>query len=87
MLAAEVGDVCAHEQTICQTPRVITTTVTLSDHHHHYQHTTTITITRPKPPLAGSWGKDTFWGVLNVSLCAFGAQLGLDSVYQMLLQF
>ena len=29
----------------------------------------------------------TFWGVLNVSLCAFGAQLGLNSVDKMLLQF
>ena len=32
---------------------------------------------------AGPWGEDrvqlgTFWGVLNVSLCASGAQLGLD---------
>ena len=45
-----------------------------------------IIITRPKPAygrqgLAGSWGQDTdqagtFWGVLNVSLRAFGAQLG-----------
>ena len=45
-----------------------------------------IIITRPKlaygrQGLAGSWGQDTdqagtFWGVLNVSLCASGAQLG-----------
>ena len=42
--------------------------------------------TRPKPAygrlgLVGSWGQDTDqtgtpWGVLNVSLCASGAQLG-----------
>ena len=47
-----------------------------------------IIITRPKPAygrqgLAGSWGKDTdevstFFGVLNVSLRACGAQLGLN---------
>ena len=56
-----------------------------------YYHMITITIiiiiiTRPKPAygrqgLAGSWGQDTdqagtFWGVLNVSLRASGAQLG-----------
>ena len=45
-----------------------------------------IIITRPKPAygrqgLAGSWGQDTnqariFWGVLNVSPRASGAQLG-----------
>ena len=44
-----------------------------------------IIITRPKPAygrqgLAGSWGQDTnqariFWGILNVSLRASGAQL------------
>ena len=47
---------------------------------------TTIMITRPKPAygrqgLAGLWGQDTdqagtFWGVVNISLCAFSAQLG-----------
>ena len=46
-----------------------------------------IIVTRPKPAygrqgLAGSWGQDTdqagtFWGVLNVSLRASGAQLRL----------
>ena len=45
-----------------------------------------IIITRPKPAygrqgLAGLWGQDTdqagtFWGVVNISLCAFSAQLG-----------
>ena len=45
-----------------------------------------IMVTRPKPAygwqgLAGLWGKNTdqagtFWGVLNVSLCTSGAQLG-----------
>ena len=52
-----------------------------------------IIITRPKLPygrqgLAGSRGKDTvrqvhfgtFWGFLNVSLLAYGAQLELDIV-------
>ena len=47
---------------------------------------TIIINTRPKPAygrqgLAGSWGQNidqagTFWSVLNVSLCASGAQLG-----------
>ena len=47
-----------------------------------------IIITRPKPAygrqgLAGSWGQDTdevstFFGVLNVSLRACGAQLGFN---------
>ena len=47
-----------------------------------------IILTRPKPAygrqgLAGFWGQDTdqagsFWGVLNVSLRAYGAQLVLD---------
>ena len=45
-----------------------------------------IIITRPKPAygrqgLAGLWGQDTdqagtFWGVVNISLRAFSAQLG-----------
>ena len=45
-----------------------------------------IIITRPKPAygrqgLAGFWGQDTdqagtFWGVVNISLRAFSAQLG-----------
>ena len=45
-----------------------------------------IMITRPKPAygrqgLAGLWGQDTdqagtFWGVVNISLRAFSAQLG-----------
>ena len=45
-----------------------------------------IIITRPKPAygrqgLAGLWGQDTdqagtFWGVVNISLCAFSPQLG-----------
>ena len=45
-----------------------------------------ITVTRPKPAygrqgLAGLWGQDTdqagtFWGVVNISLGAFSAQLG-----------
>ena len=45
-----------------------------------------IIITRPKPAygrqgLAGLWGQDTdqagtFWGVVNISLSAFSAQLG-----------
>ena len=44
-----------------------------------------IMITRPVPAygrqgLAGLWGQDTdpgtFWGVVNISLCAFSAQLG-----------
>ena len=49
-------------------------------------HHLVIIITRPKPAygqqgLAGSWGQNTdqagtFWGVLNVSLCVSGAQLG-----------
>ena len=50
-----------------------------------------IIITRPKPARqrmakrAGSWGQDTvqtgtFWGVLNVSLRASGAQLGSGMV-------
>ena len=49
-----------------------------------------IIVTRPKPAygrqgLAGWWGQDTdqagtFWDVLNVSLRAYGAQLGLDVV-------
>ena len=30
---------------------------------------------------------DTFWGILNVSLRAFGAQLGLDSANLMLFHF
>ena len=39
----------------------------------------------------GSFGQDsvwagTFWGFLNVSLCAPGAQLGLDNVDQMCVQ-
>ena len=50
-----------------------------------------IIITRPKPAygrqgLAGSWGQDTdkvstFWGVLNVSLCACSAQLGFKPTW------
>ena len=50
-----------------------------------------IIITRPKPAygrqgLAGSWGQDseqavTFWGVLNVSLCASSAQLGIKPTW------
>ena len=52
---------------------------------------TIIIITRPKPkvglrlekPMMGSPGQDTvqagtFWGVLNITLCVPGAQLGLD---------
>ena len=45
-----------------------------------------IIINRPKPAygrqgLAGLWGQDTdqagtLWGVVNISLCAFSAQLG-----------
>ena len=45
-----------------------------------------IILTRPKPAygrqgLAGLWGQDTdqagtFWGVVNISLRAFSAQLG-----------
>ena len=52
----------------------------------------TIIITRPKPAygrqgLAGSWGQDTdevstFWGVVNVSLRACGAQLGFKPTNQ-----
>jgi len=47
---------------------------------------TIIITTRPKPAygrqgLAGFWGQDTdqagtFWGVVNISLRAFSAQLG-----------
>ena len=50
-----------------------------------------IIITRPKPVygrqvLVGSRGQDTdqagtFWGVLNVSLRAFGAQLGYKPIW------
>ena len=53
----------------------------------------TIIITRPKPAygrqgLAGFWGQDTdqagsFWGVLNVSLRAYGAQLGFKPTRKM----
>ena len=49
--------------------------------------------TRPKPAygrqgLAGFWGQDTdqagsFWGVLNVSLRAYGAQLGFKPTRKM----
>ena len=52
-----------------------------------------IIITRPKPAygrqgLAGFWGQDTdqagsFWGVLNVSLRAYGAQLGFKPTRKM----
>ena len=51
----------------------------------------TIIITRPKPAygrqgLAGWWGHDTyqagtFWGVLNISLRACGAQLGFKPTW------
>ena len=50
-----------------------------------------IIITRPKPAygrqgLAGLWGQDTdevstFFGVLNVSLCSCGAQLGFKPTW------
>ena len=50
-----------------------------------------IIVTRPKPAygrqgLAGSLGQDTdqgctFWGVLNVSLRAYGAQLGFKPAW------
>ena len=50
-----------------------------------------IIITRPKPAygrqgLAGLWGQDTdevntFWGILNVSLRACGAQLGIKPTW------
>ena len=50
-----------------------------------------IIIIRPKPAydrqgLVGSWGQDTdqagtFWGVLNVSLCASSAQLGYKPIW------
>ena len=52
-----------------------------------------IIITRPKPAygrqgLAGFWGQDTdqagsCWGVLNVSLRAYGAQLGFKPTRKM----
>ena len=47
--------------------------------------------TRPKPAYgrqgpAGSWGQNTdqvgtFWGVLTVSLCASGTQLGYNPTW------
>ena len=50
-----------------------------------------IIITRPKPDygrqgLVGSWGQDTdevstFWGIVNVSLRACGAQLGFKPTW------
>ena len=57
------------------------------DHHLLISITiSSIIVTRPKPAysqqgLAGLWGQDTdqagtFWGVLNISLCAFSPQLG-----------
>ena len=62
---------------IIQIIMIITTIITLI---------ITIIITRPKPAygrqgLAGLWGQDTdqagtFWGVVNISLRAFSAQLG-----------
>ena len=52
-----------------------------------------IITTRPKPAygrqdLAGSWGQNTdqagtFWGVLNVSLCASSAHLGYKPTWTM----
>ena len=50
-----------------------------------------IITTRPKPAYglgwAGPWGQNTvqaatFWGLLHVLLCTFGAQLRLGSVVQ-----
>ena len=54
-------------------------------HHHHPRHHNDLETKaglRLARPRMGLWGHDTVWAVLNVSLYASNAQLGLDIVAQ-----